>query len=109
MGHPERLSSLILRPSALLTLAWGTLAMAWLMLVLVGTPLTTPRADWPGIAVEVFALGTAVQVLLAAGLLLELRWARRAPVGLRRAQVAGLAVLAIVQVLGTLAWLGLGA
>ena len=57
-----------------------------------------------------FAAGCLVQGLLAIALLADLRWARRAPAGLRRAhvvaQVAALALLAQLQVLGTLAYLG---
>lgn len=113
MRHPERLSSLILRPSVVLCLAWATFAVARLLLAF--TVATAPAAGepWRLLSPGAFAVGSGVQVLLALGLVVDLRLARRAPIGLRRTQtLSGLAALGLLvhlQVLGTLGWLGLGA
>lgn len=111
MQRPERLSSLILRPSVVLFLAWATCAMAWLLFAFTTTLAPGPSEPFRFVDARTFGLGTLVQGLLAVGLALDLRQARRAPAGLRRTQVvsgvAALVVLVQLQVLGTLAWTGL--
>ena len=110
MPRPECLSSLILRPSVVLLLAWATCATAWLLLAFSTAPTPAPGEPWRFLAPRTFVLGTLVQVLLAVLLALDLRLARRAPIGLRRTQVvsgvAALALLAQLQVLGSLAFAG---
>jgi uncharacterized membrane protein len=96
-------SGLILRPSVALTAAWALAAVGWMLVVLVADQTAPPRAPLQIIDAHTFAVASGANAVLFALLLLELRGVLRAPVGLRRAQIAGhagaLVLLVALQVL----------
>ncbi|HVS18752.1 MAG TPA: hypothetical protein VMT18_09150 [Planctomycetota bacterium] len=111
MLRPEHQSALFLRPAVALVLAWAAVVVARLLFAAPTALLPAPGETLRFLATWEYFAGSAVQALLAIALWIDLRWARQAPRGLRRAQVvaqfAALVLLALIQVLGTLAYIGL--
>jgi hypothetical protein len=103
MRPPAFTSGLILRPSVALTQAWGLAAAGWTFVAIL-TVQAPPRGEpLRVIDARTLFLASGANALLLALLLLELRGVLRAPVGLRRAQIAGhagaLVLLVALQVL----------